>query len=63
VHGTYGCCDAQGVLHYCLDGVTVQSEMCTGIYSCGWDSFNDQYDCNILLESPSSSHPIDCGSM
>jgi hypothetical protein len=50
-----------GVLHYCLDGVTVESETCSSLKTCGWDSTNNYYDCSYFPDPPDPSHPIDCG--
>jgi hypothetical protein len=50
-----------GILHYCLDGVTVKNELCPDLTTCGWDSLNGYYDCNYFPDPPDPSHPIDCG--
>ena len=62
VHGAYGCCDANGVLYYCLDGTTVKSEMCDPVLDpCGWDPNAGYYDCNPFPGDPDPNHPIACG--
>jgi hypothetical protein len=50
-----------GVLHYCLDGMTVKTEVCPSLELCGWDSSAGFYDCSYFPGSPDPSHPIDCG--
>jgi hypothetical protein len=52
-----GCCDPTHGVVWCDSG-QVQSLACSG--SCGWDSQNGIYDCEMTGEDPSGQHPKAC---
>jgi hypothetical protein len=62
-----GCCDADGVLHYC--GVTPSMQLievdqtCADGTVCGWNAMFGYYDCVPPPGGPDPSHtyPITCG--
>jgi hypothetical protein len=60
VNNLVGCCDADGVLHYCLEGVPM-SEICTLGDTCGWDDGAGFYDCNPAPDPPDPKYPMACG--
>jgi hypothetical protein len=63
VNNDIGCCDASGVVRYCLTTSTVHALTCTGGYVCGWNDVDGYYDCIAPPTSsdPSGQYPKACG--
>ncbi|MFS8071602.1 MAG: hypothetical protein ACMG6S_34975 [Byssovorax sp.] len=63
VNGSKGCCDTDGVLHYCNSKMNIVNRTCPAGQVCGWSTTGNYYECVAppATSDPSAQVPMACG--
>lgn len=63
VNDAKGCCDADGVLHYCNSKMNIVAHTCGAGQVCGWSATGHYYECVSppSMPDPSGQVPMACG--
>lgn len=63
VNDAKGCCDTDGVLHYCNSKMNIVNRTCPAGQVCGWSTTGNYYECVAppATSDPSGQVPMACG--